>query len=101
MLKRLVKMTFRADAVAQFRHEVFEESKDRIRAFPGCRHMELLQDVAQPHVLFTLSLWESEAALAAYRASDLFRETWAKTKVLFAERPEAWSTEVLDAPASA
>lgn len=91
-------MTFRTDAVLAFRNEVFEHSKDRIRAFPGCRHMELLQDATVPNVLFTLSLWDSEGALEAYRQSALFQDTWAKTKVLFAARPEAWSMVVLDAP---
>ncbi len=46
--------------------------------------------------MFTYSYWESEAHLNTYRHSDLFRETWAKTKVLFADKPEAWSIEVSD-----
>ena len=91
-------MTFREDAVEAFVAEVFEESKDSIRAFPGCRHMELLRQTNGSNVLFTLSYWDSEVALNAYRASGLFAQTWKKTKALFADRPEAWSTEVLDEP---
>lgn len=98
MIKRIVRLTFRPEAVEAFRTEVFEPSKERIRAFPGCRHMELLQQSGQPNVLFTLSIWESAAALEAYRESELFRSTWARTKVGFAEKPEAWTVEVLDAP---
>lgn len=94
MIKRIVKMTFREDVVETFLNEVFEHSKDRIRAFPGCRHMELLRQKNKPNVLFTLSFWDDEAALEAYRQSELFQTTWAKTKVLFAEKAEAWTVEV-------
>jgi len=96
MIKRIVKMTFREDAVETFLNEVFEHSKNRIRAFPGCRHMELLRQKNKPNVLFTLSFWDDEAALEAYRQSELFKTTWAKTKVLFAEKAEAWTVEVID-----
>ena len=98
MIKRIVKMTFRPEAVDVFLQDVFEHSKARIRAFPGCRHMELLQSAAQPNTLFTLSIWEGEEALERYRQSELFRTTWAKTKALFAEKAEAWTVMVADAP---
>jgi quinol monooxygenase YgiN len=98
MIKRVVKLTFRPEAVDAFISEVFEKSKVQIRAFPGCLHMELLRNIAAPNVLFTLSMWENEVALDTYRQSELFKETWAKTKVLFLEKAEAWSTEVLDHP---
>jgi heme-degrading monooxygenase HmoA len=96
MLKRLVKLTFRPEEVTYFIGDIFENSKAQIRAFPGCNHMELLQNESQQNVLFTLSIWASKADLEAYRHSDLFRATWAKTKVLFAEKPEAWSTIIID-----
>ena len=96
MIKRIVKMTFREEAVDTFLHDVFEHSKNRIRTFPGCRHMELLQHIGTPNVLFTLSFWDDEAALEAYRQSELFQTTWAKTKALFAEKAEAWSVAVVD-----
>jgi (4S)-4-hydroxy-5-phosphonooxypentane-2,3-dione isomerase len=60
--------------------------------------MELLRATADSHILFTLSIWDDEAALDRYRASDLFQDTWAKTKALFQEKAEAWSTTVQDAP---
>ncbi len=98
MIKRIVKLTFRPEAVSTFIEAVFEPSKLPIRAFPGCRHMELLRATDQQNILFTLSIWDNAAALEAYRHSDLFRETWVKTKTLFAEKAEAWSVEVVDAP---
>lgn len=93
MIKRIVKMTFDPARVADFK-AIFEESSPRIRAFEGCRHLELWQ-AKPPHdnILFTFSHWEDEAALNVYRASDLFATTWARTKVLFADKPEAWSVE--------
>lgn len=98
MIKRIVKMTFREEEVENFIREVFDRSKKHIRAFPGCRHMELLRDTRQPNVLFTLSYWDDETALNNYRKSELFSETWFKTKALFSDRPQAWSLEILDTP---
>lgn len=96
MIKRIVKMTFRPDGVEPFVQEVFEQSNAQIRAFPGCRHMELLQHTDDPNVLFTFSIWDNQAALDRYRQSELFQGTWAKTKALFAEKAAAWSVVVLD-----
>lgn len=96
MIKRIVKLTFRPEAVETFRNDVFEQSKAQIRAFPGCRHMELLQQSEHPNVLFTLSIWDDARALENYRNSDLFRTTWARTKAGFAEKAEAWTMELLD-----
>lgn len=98
MIKRIVKMTFQPHAVQIFLNDVFAPTKDQIRAFPGCRYMELLRHLDNPTVLFTLSIWDDAKALEIYRQSDLFRATWTKTKALFAEKAEAWSVEILDAP---
>lgn len=95
MIKRVVKMTFQPEQVPAFL-AVFEESKFQIRQFPGCQHLELWRDEAQPAILFTYSWWTSPAHLEAYRQSELFQRTWAKTKVLFAGKPEAWSIQALE-----
>jgi quinol monooxygenase YgiN len=94
MIKRIVKLTFQPALLPDFM-AIFEESKDKIRAFEGNLHLELLRDVAQQNVLFTLSYWEDEAALERYRQSELFQATWARTKVLFADKPAAWTLEGL------
>jgi quinol monooxygenase YgiN len=95
MIKRLVKLTFRLDKTADF-IDIFNNSKNLIRNTEGCLHLELLNDIAHPHIFFTLSFWKNEAALEGYRQSELFRTTWAKTKVLFDDKPVAWTTLVLD-----
>lgn len=92
MIKRIVKLTFREELVSNFM-AIFEESKAKIRAFDGNLHLELLQDLTQPNVMFTFSFWEDEAALERYRQSELFKQTWARTKALFADKPAAWTVE--------
>ncbi len=94
MLKRLVKLTFQPDKTSDF-IKIFEETQFFIRNTEGCLHLELLRDVNKTNIFFTLSHWENEAALEAYRQSDLFTTTWARTKILFCDRPEAWTTEVI------
>ncbi len=47
-------------------------------------------------MFFTFSVWTSAEHLDAYRNSELFRTTWARTKALFAEKPQAWSLNQLD-----
>lgn len=95
MLIRIVRMTFQEDKLADF-HAIFDRSKQRIRTFPGNRQLDLLRDPNQPNVRITYSLWESADALEAYRQSELFRTTWAATKLLFAERAIAFSAEKLE-----
>ncbi|WP_288428593.1 antibiotic biosynthesis monooxygenase family protein [uncultured Spirosoma sp.] len=95
MLVRIVRMTFQPDKLADF-HAIFDRSKAHIRAFPGNHHLDLLRDPENPAVRMTYSLWESVDALEAYRQSELFRTTWAATKLLFAEKPIAFSGEKLE-----
>lgn len=90
MIIRIVKMTFKPELVPVFL-KIFEESAEKIRAFPGCMRLELLAEDENPTVMFTYSYWEAPENLEAYRQSDLFGQTWAKTKVLFDAKPEAWS----------
>jgi quinol monooxygenase YgiN len=70
---------------------IFHQSKERIRNFEGCHHLELWQDLDTPNVFTTHSHWQGVEALEQYRQSDLFKTTWAATKVLFADKPQAFS----------
>ena len=85
-------MTFQPEAVEAFL-EVFEESKEKIRNFPGCHHLELLKDYTADNIFSTYSLWDDEAALDAYRHSDLFKSVWAQTKPKFSAKPIAFSSK--------
>ena len=92
MIIRIVKMTFAPEHVSTFL-DVFESSKERIRGFEGCNHLELLNDINQPNIYFTYSHWDSQEHLNAYRDSELFGDVWPRTKVLFSAKPEAWSVK--------
>ncbi len=90
MIKRVVKLSFRPEEVSAF-EELFKSTRDRIASFEGCLKLELHREKNAANIYFTVSYWESEEALNKYRESELFASTWAKTKVLFNAKPEAWS----------
>lgn len=90
MIVRIVQMTFREGEVENFL-QLFNERKELIRGFEGCKHLELWQDAHATNVYFTYSHWDSEQHLNHYRFSELFKDTWAKTKALFEKKPQAWS----------
>ena len=92
MITRIVKLTLAAGKSEEF-ISLFNHSKPLIRNFKGCSHVELYADMQQPNVFFTYSHWDSEAHLNTYRESDLFKSIWSKTKILFAEKAEAWSLQ--------
>jgi quinol monooxygenase YgiN len=94
MLVRIVRMTFHPRELDTFL-ALFDASAPKIRAFPGCRHLELWQDARFPNIVTTCSHWATDDALEQYRQSELFRETWARTKPLFVAPPEAFSHRVL------
>ncbi len=85
-------MTFEPENIASF-ERIFAESSEHIRAFPGCKKLELMRDLNNPAVYFTFSIWESEAHLEAYRKSEFFNRVWAQTKMLFAHKAQAWSLQ--------
>jgi heme-degrading monooxygenase HmoA len=73
--------------------EIFNQTQDLIQACSGCSEVKLFVDKRDPCVLFTISKWESLQDLEAYRQSDLFKTTWAQTKILFDDKAQAWSLE--------
>ena len=95
MIKRIVKMSFKPGQVPAFK-AIFEANWQSIKGSAGCHHVELLQDEHNPSLFFTYSLWESEAHLNAYRNSDLFGRVWGATRLLFDDKPQAWSLKELD-----
>lgn len=90
MLIRIVRMDFDPSKVDLFL-DLFETVKDKIASFPGCTHLELCKDARENHVYYTFSRWNCEEDLEKYRHSELFQDTWAKTKVLFGGKPLAYS----------
>ena len=83
-------MEFEENLIPDFL-SIFSASKSQIRSFPGCTHLQLLQDELDACVFFTYSHWGGEDDLKSYRNSDLFKLVWGDTKKLFRGPPQAWS----------
>lgn len=87
-------MSFQPDKVEVFKG-IFSTYRKLIAGFEGCLHVELLQDRQHPNVFFTYSIWEHESFLELYRDSELFETVWNKTKILFDNKPQAWTVNEL------
>lgn len=92
MFVRIVKMSFHQEYIDRFL-SIFEKKKELIRNSSGCHLLELYREKQDSNVFFTYSFWEREEDLEAYRKSEIFKETWAQTKILFNDKPEAWSVD--------
>lgn len=90
MITRIVKMTLKPENIDGFK-QIFYESQKLIKAFDGCIHLELMKDISNECIYFTISHWESVESLNIYRDSYLFKNTWSKVKPLFSEKALAWS----------
>ena len=88
-------MSFENSKIEDFL-ENFNQNKEKIRSFEGCNLLKLLRDKNSRNIFFTYSYWDSEAHLETYRNSELFKSVWAKTKVLFNNKPEAWSVDTVE-----
>jgi heme-degrading monooxygenase HmoA len=95
MINRIVRMTFDPHKVNEF-VQVFNNSKSHIAGFPGNHGLKLLRDSNEKNVFYTYSLWLDDESLQRYRKSELFKTTWAATRALFVDKPQAWSTLVID-----
>lgn len=92
MIIRIVRMHFTQEGEQEFL-EIFNCHKSAIRQFQGCTHLELLKDHNDAFCYATLSHWNSQADLDAYRKSALFEQVWGQVKSLFSERSQAFSLE--------
>jgi len=92
MLVRIVKMEFHPEHIETFLTN-FHAKKEFIRNSSGCRLLELYREQQNSTAFFTYSYWDSEEDLENYRNSELFKNVWAETKVLFNVKPEAWSVD--------
>jgi heme-degrading monooxygenase HmoA len=90
-------MVFRPEEVPAFL-SIWEENKGKISSFPGVNGVELLRDEAEAHIYYTFSRWDGPAHLEAYRKSELFKGVWSRTRVLFGDKPQAYSLVKPDEP---
>lgn len=91
-LLRIVKMDFLPVEVQSF-DELFEEIHHEIEAMPGCKKVMLLKSGTNTSQRTTLSWWDSESDLNAYRTSRFFGDIWPQTKAKFQSQPVAWSLD--------
>ena len=89
---RIVRMEFKGELVSEF-DTIFADSKSKIEDQPGCQQVLMLRSTANSGQRTTMSWWDDEHALNAYRHSELFGKVWPKTKALFSEDPIAWSMD--------
>lgn len=85
-------MEFEADKVEAFK-TIFQENRSKIAAQEGCYSVELLQDIHEFNIFFTYSKWKSQNHLDLYKGTELFKNIWTETKVLFSNKPMTWSVQ--------
>ena len=95
MIIRIVKLSFHTEFISDFK-TIFEENKHKIISQKGCNRLKMLKDINDVNVIFTYSWWDSLEDLNNYRNSELFKDVWSKTKILFNNKPEAWSTKKIN-----
>lgn len=95
MIVRLVAMRFQPGKGQEFLR-IFTESSHAIRTQQGCLYLSLLQ--SSPDDFVTVSHWQNEYDLDAYRHGQLFGSIWPRLKVLFREKAWAESFEIVPLP---
>lgn len=91
---RVVHMFFKPEFETEFL-QLFDSRKELIRHFPGCQSVALVKNHENLCAYSTISLWQSADNLELYRQSDLFKDTWSKTKIGFSAPPRAISYPVV------
>lgn len=94
MITRIVKLSFEPDNIELFL-ELFRQHALNMQDVAGCVSLQLLRDDLDQHIFFTISVWREHHYLEQYRRSELFRTTWIKVKLLFKDRPQAWTTQMI------
>lgn len=94
MITRIVKLTMAEENIDKFK-SYFDTVCDIIRHQPGCHKLQVWQDIHNPQIFFTYSIWDAEKDLDTYRYSDFFAVFWKTVKPWFAAKAEVWSFDVL------
>ncbi len=92
---RLVRIYFQPDKVDEFL-AFYQQLRPQIARQPGCISVQLLRQANDPAAFATWSVWESQAALDAYRTSEFFRSFWPQVKTWFRQPAEAVSFDPVE-----
>lgn len=90
MITRIVTLYIDQNKINSFL-TFFKEYKQKIASQKGCTGVELMTDIHDQSVVYTISEWISEEALNEYRQSKLFGEIWPIAKSHFRSKPHAVS----------
>ena len=69
----------------------FDTVCETIRHQDGCTLLQAWQEVSDPSVFFTYSVWNSADDLENYRNSAFFLQFWKTVKPWFADKAEVWT----------
>jgi autoinducer 2-degrading protein len=90
MIIRIVKLSLKEECVDLFK-TYFDTVNEIIRNQPNCEKLQAWQEINQPTIFFTYSIWNSEQDLNNYRDSEFFLQFWKTVKPWFAEKAAAWT----------
>ena len=91
---RIVKLEIRTESLPDFIRQL-DKVRHEIAAFAGCRQLHIYQDINEPTIIFTYSVWNHESDLNLYLHSQLFKSVWTTVKPLFSKPAQAWSLDDL------
>jgi len=91
MIKRIVRLTMKDTVSMQAFEDIYERRNPHKKSVKGCLDVKVMRDVNEENVYYTVSTWESNGDLEAYRQSPYFKETWPMVKANLAKRAEAYS----------
>ena len=96
MITRVVRLTLRPDINSEAFEEIYRKRNPYTKGVKGCRSVKVMKDVNDDHVHYTLSAWDRNEDLEAYRQSDYFAETWPMVKALLDQKAQAFSMTEMD-----
>jgi len=96
MIKRIVRLTLKDTASKTAFEDIYDTRNPHKNGVKGCLDVKVMKDVNEENIYYTVSTWESNDDLEAYRHSPYFKETWPMVKANLAKRAEAYSMTDLD-----
>lgn len=91
MIKRIVRLTVKDTAASEAFQEIYRSRNPFKNGVKGCRDVKVMKDVNDENVYYTVSIWDHNDDLEAYRESEYFAETWPMVKAQLSKRAEAFS----------
>lgn len=91
MIQRIVKLTLSKQTDLEAFRVIYDARNPMKNKVKGCRSVKIMKEINDENVYYTVSMWDSDADLEAYRSSAYFKETWPMVKAHLAVRAEAFT----------